>query len=343
LIEDYTIISKKYIERIRNRNWLANENYQDINDTLDILYIINKTELYSGMDMFSRVYGKTYDVPSQLLDSLFKAPNLAKYSIVEIYHAAHQITLRSDDAYYFERLRTLLSLHGNSLATFNLQALYILLCNYCVYRNRQGDNEYSAKLHQVHREMEYADLLLIDKWTNIRALQNMIISALGQKEFEWTEYIIEKYKDKIAPDIQTCTYNYFQAIYFFYKEEFGTTIKYLSQVYTVDFEFNMNIKLFLVKAYYEYDAEYSYHTEQVLRSFKAYFRQSKVFQKDSKTAYINFGCMANILYRIKHQEGRENIEDAIRKLEDCEFITGKSWLLRKIKELQNRPIRRALC
>lgn len=324
--------------------FLANENYQEINNTLDILYLINKTELHSGMDMFSRVYGKTYDFPAlPLLDNLFKAANLAKYPIVEIYYTAHQITLHPDDPRHFERLRTLLSLHAASITPFNLQALYTLLANYCVHRNRQGDNEYSQKLYQVFREMEHTGILFIDKWFNVRILQNMIISALGVKEFEWVENIIDKYVDKIAPNIRTCTYNYFQAIYFFYKENYDATIKHLSEVYTVDFEFNMNIKLFLVKAYYENDTEYNHYTEQVIRSFKAFFKQSKTFNSSGKLSYINFGNITNSLYRVKHHEGRENIEDVVRKLENCEFITGKKWLLEKIKELQSRSVRRAQC
>jgi len=321
---------------------VANDNYQEINDTLDIMYLINKAELYSAMDMFSRVYGKTYDTPSlQLLDSLFKASNLAKYPIVEIYYTAHQITLHPDDAYYFERLKTLLPPHAHSIAPFNLKTLYFLLGNYCVYRSRQGGNGYTEKLHQVYREMEHTDVLLADKWVDIRTLQNMIISASVTKEFEWVEYIIEKYKNRIAPDIRTCTYNYFQAIYFYYKEDYKATIKYLSEVYTVDFEFNMNIKLFLVRAYYENDSEYSHYTEQVIRSFKAFFRQDKIHKKGVKESYINFGHVINSLYRIKHNTGREIIEDVIHKLEDCEYITGKRWLLEKIKELQKRPVQRA--
>jgi len=47
--------------------------------------------------------------------------------------------------------------------------------------------------------------------------------------------------------------------------------------------------------------------------------------------------------RIKHREGRVTIEDVLEKIEQCELLMSEKWLLEKIKELQNRPTRRAQC
>jgi len=96
----------------------------------------------------------------------------------------------------------------------------------------------------------------------------------------------------------------------------------------------------LIKAYYEKDTEFSYHTEQVIRSFKSFVKQHKNISGYAEKACINFSLITNTLYRIKHQEGRETVDNAISKLENSEFILAEKWLLEKIKELQNRPVRR---
>jgi len=331
----------RYIIACDKKTYVSNENLQNVSDTLDVMYLIIKTELHYSMKMSERVFGSNYDFASfKFLDDLLKVPRLSEYPVIQIYHAAYQLNQPQSNIKHFDHLLELLETYASIMDSSPQRILYILLGNYCVTKLSEGFSEYLDKMYCVYRQMEETGLLIEGKWADIRTLQNLIIIALKVNEFERADHIIEKYKDKVEPTIRMCTYNYFRAIYNFSIKDYDSTLHYLSRVHTIDYEFNMNIKLYTLQSYYEKDTEYSHHTEQVLRSFKAFFRQSKMFANDIKESYINFASVVNSLYRIKHREGKETIGDVLKKIEQYDFLTNRGWLLEKIEELQNKPRRR---
>jgi len=331
----YTIVSDK-------KTLLARENIQDTNESLDIFYMIKKINLFVRMRAIGKIFQKSYDLDSfKFIDSMVLLPPYANHPLVQLYYAIYMLQ-QNYNSQNFNHLMKLLKKHGDALPPDNLQSFYIVAANYCAAQLRKG-KDYYKEIHDIYVDMEVSGSLITREWAHVRTLQNVIISGLNLNKFEWADHMIEKYKDKIKPSIRSGAYHYFRALYTFYNKEFGKAISYFLKASSVDHEFNMSIKMFLLKSYYEQDTEYSHHTEQTIRSYKVFFKQSKYFSKQTKDAFINFGNIIYYLYRIKHREGRVTIEDVLEKIEQCELLMSEKWLLEKIKELQNRPTRRAQC
>jgi len=328
---------------ISGKKWHVHENLQEINDTLDMAYILTKIDLFWAMAPFTKLYQKDYDFTSfEVLESMVQLPHFVDNPIVRLYYTAYQM-MCSNETSYFRELIELLRIYGGMVKKMDLYNLYMLSTNYCIDKTVNGYVDYHHEIYRLYRQMEEADLFLYKEYIGIGMLKNVISGAVKIREFEWAEYIIEKYKDKIEPKIREDVYSYFSASLSFYQNDFEKTISYLSTVQSINSTFDVNIKFMLMKAYYEQDADYSYYTEQVFRSFKVFIKQSKVHSKQSKEGYINSANIINNLYRIKHKEGRITLESVLKKMEEYEVLIDKKWLTEKIEELQNRPARRARC
>ncbi len=330
----------RYNMAVDKKTLLANENLQATNESLDVFYIIRKIDLYNRMSMIRTIFQKKYDMVSfQFVESMALLPCYTNHPIIQLYYALFMLH-QTPSPQNFNHLRMTMRKYIGDLEPPYTKSFYIASSNYCAEQIRKGEN-YDEEVHEIYAEMEEAGLFATREWTDIRILKNAIVSGLIVKKFEWAVYIIEKYKDKIEPSIRESTYNYLLALCAIEKKEFDEAVGYLLQAGNVDFEFNMNIKSHLIQCYYERDIAYNRHTEQAIRSYKVFFKQSKYFSDQTKDIFINFGNIIHYLYRAKHNEGRATIKEALKKMEQYESVMYRDWLLEKIEELQNRPIRRA--
>lgn len=343
---DKFLLERDFLEHSStgNRKVYAHENLQEVNDALDISYILNKVNLFGAMLPYMKLYQKEYDLSSfNILESMVSLPNFDNHAVLQIYFTSFQMARMPSNESYFKRLIQLLDIHGHLIQSFHLNNLYMFATNYCVDKIRKGYVQYHYEAYYLYKQMEERGLLLYKEYIDIGMLKNIVSMAIQIGEFGWVEYVIEKYKDKIEPKIREDVYSYFCASLAFYQNDFEKTISYLSIVQSINSTFDVNIKFMLMKAYYEQDEDYSYYTEQVFRSFKVFIKQSKVHSKQRKEGYINSANIINNLYRIKHREGRMTIQSVLKKIEEHEVLIDKKWLTEKIEELQNRPVRRARC
>ncbi len=324
-----------------SKKMYAHKNLQEINDVIDISYILTKIDLFWAISPLIKMYQKDYDLSSfKILESMLNLPQLEGHPILNIYHTAYKMVRDSSDSSHFKKLSQLLSTNGNLIKPIDLYNLYMLSANYCVDKIRNGHINYHYEAHRLYKQMEEAGLFLYKEYIDIGMLKNAISMAVQIKEFEWAEYVIEKYKDTIEPNIKEGVCSYLRAILAFYKKDYETTISHLSGIQSINSTFDVNIKFMLMKSYYEQDVDFSYYTEQVFRSFKVFVKQNKVFSKQRKERLINFTNSINHLYRVKHREGRATIESVAQKIEGYELLADKKWLKEKIEILKNTPVRR---
>lgn len=329
----------EYITEIRGKMYVR-ENIQEVNDTLDIHYILTKINIFTKILPFKNMYEKEFDTSSfDVLESLIQLPRFANHPVLRIYYTAFQTLRFPSNISHFEKLCDLLDTQGHLIEAPDLYKLYCLCTNYCVEKIISGC-DFQYKLYQLYRKIEENNLFLLEEYVEVSLLRNTINIALKVGEYDWTEYIIEKYKNKIIPHFRESIYNYGYAILSFYKKEYNETISYLSNIQTVNSVFDVGTKLILMKTYYEQDKHFSHHTEQVFRSFKAYIKQHRVLSKSRKEACINFANVLNNLYRIKHNEGKVTLDRVRTKIEQYDSIVEKYWLEQKISELAGTKRRR---
>jgi len=310
------------------------ENIQEVSDTLDIYYFLEKINLFTNTIPLENVYDKEYDSSTfELLDTIIQLPRYANHPVLHVYYAAFQTIRFRDNVLHFRQLWDLLEINGQFIEACNLYKLYCLCANYCIEKVVAGKVEFFEDMYEVYRKMEEEELFLLEKHVCVGLLRNTINVALKAGESEWAEYVIEKYKNKIAPHLRESLYMYCSSLLAFHHKKYEETISCLSGVQSISNIFDIDIKFILMKAYYEQDEDFCYRTEQVFRSFKAFIKQHKELAKPRKEACINFANILINLYRVKHGEGRGTLGGITEKMQQYELIVGKSWLTEKTVEL----------
>lgn len=310
------------------------ENIQEVSDTLDIYYLLEKIDLFTNTIPLENMYNKEYDSSTfELLETLIQRPRFASHPLLRVYYAAFQMIKFRDNALFFNKLWKLLEANGQFIEASSLYKLYCLCANYCIEKVVAGQVEFHQNIYEVYRKIEEEELFLLEGYVDIGLLRNTINIALKVGESEWAEYVLEKYKNKIAPDSQESVYMYCKSVIAFHQKKYDETIGHLSGVQNISDMFDIGIKFMLMKAYYEHDDDFCYRTEQVFRSFKAFVKQHRELAKSRKEGCINFANILINLYRIKHGEGRNTLDTIRKKMEQCELIVDKYWLTKKAEEL----------
>jgi len=336
LYKDKLMIEYDFLEYITlsRRNMYQRENAQTVNETLDIHYILTKINIFTKLLPLKNMYEKDYDTSSfDILESLIQLPQFANHPILRIYYTAFQTLRFPSDISHFKKLCTLLENDGQHIAAPDLYRLYCLCTNYCIEKITSGHLDFHEDMYHLYRKIEEEDLFLLEDNVKIALLRNTVNIALSVGEDDWAEYVIEKYKDKIAPHLRKSVYQYCRALLAFQRKEYDDTISHLSQVQGINNTFDIGVKFVLMKTYYEYDKDFCYGTEQMFRSFKAYIKQHRVLSKSRKEACINFTNILTNLYRIKHEEGKANLIKIAGKIQQYDPIVEKHWLLEKWQEL----------
>jgi len=336
LYKDKLAIEYDFLEYITlaRRNMYQRENIQRVNNTLDVHYILTKINIFTKLLPFNNMYEKDYDTSSfDILDSLIQLPQFANHPVLRIYYMAFQTLRFPEDISHFRKLCTLLEIDGQCIAAPDLYRLYCLCTNYCIEKITAGHIDFHNDIYRLYRKIEEENLFLLEDQVKIGLLRNTINVALSVGEYEWAEYVIEKYKHKIVPHLRKSIYQYCRALLSFHRKDYDETIRHLSQVQSINSTFDIGVKFVLMKTYYECDEDFCYGTEQVFRSFKAYIKQHRVLSKTKKEACINFANILNNLYRVKHKEGKITLCKIVEKIEQYDSIIEKYWLTQKVEEL----------
>ena len=310
------------------------ENLQEVNDSLDIYYFLKKIDLFTSIIPIENMYDKSYDNSAfELLETLIQLPRYANHPVLQVYYAAFQMIRFRDDTSYYRKFWDLLETNSQLIEAFSLYRLCSMCANYCIQKMVAGHIDFQQGMYEVYRMIDEEGLFLLEEYVDVGLLRNSVEIASIIGEIEWASYILEKYKNKITPDVQEPVYMYCRSLLSFYQKKYGETISHLSGIQPVSDTFDIGIKFMLMKAYYEHDEDFCYPTQQVFRSFKAFIKQHKKIAKTRKEGCINFANVLTDLYRIRHGEGRGTLDAVMEKINQCEFIVGKSWLTEKAEEL----------
>lgn len=164
-----------------------------------------------------------------------------------------------------------------------------------------------------------------------RLFRNMFLCALSKREHEWAINFINTYKKYLEEDAEDNLVNHSLANIYFRMKDYDKSLEILSRV---KFNYgNYKEEMLILKAIVLYEKKFYQETLETLQSFKKTFRKTSfmseaiyLFYKNSITFFIKF---LNIILKQKYSE----LDFFEQKLNECEVISIKPWLLGKISEL----------
>ncbi len=230
-------------------------------------------------------------------------------------------------AYHFEQLKALLSERPERWSLAELHDLYLMAVNYCIRRINQGEESYYRSIFELYQTGLKAGALMEDGVLSRWTYNNVALTALSLKEFDWAWHFLHDYAGYLPEDHREAAFHYNLARYYFEKKDLKAAMRHLLHMEYDDVLQNLVAKVMLCKIYYlldEMDA-----LENQLDSIQIYIRRKKVlgYHKDNYRAIVHF-----IRKMIAVQPNDAVQKNALRQqIADAPVLSEREWLLQQLE------------
>ncbi len=303
------------------------EYIQEVNTTLDNLYLAQKLKLACGMWSYQNVLKKEFDYT--LIDEIVGYLNVhpPTDALINSYYLALLTLKEAEDESHFTALQQCLANNAEQMPLQELRDLYVLARNYCIKQLNTGKRKYISQLFELYRSgLESGSLLNDDGGLDGSAYKNIVAVALNQKQYEWTEHFLNNYSDKLTEEQRSDFLNYNLAKLYFEQRQFSEVVGQLSQVDYKDRSIALDARTLLLKTYLEmgeYEALIA-----MIDSFRQFIRRHKALGYHTK----NYRNLLKYTRQVAElPPGNTTKRMLVKKqIEEENDLTEKQWLLAKL-------------
>ncbi len=245
--------------------------------------------------------------------------------------------LKEDDEQYYWKLKELVQEYPEIMKNSDRWTAYLCMVNFCqsMYDTLNNREKYSKEIHELYRAIIDKEIYKVETWypyLHHRLYTNVVQNGLHQGELEWTENFINKYKDELAEEYKTSTFNLCYALFYFSSRDLDKTLACLSKVHSEDPFYYLQIKALTLQVYYElklYDNAIS-----LMDTYRHYLKEKPGIPANYGIRHKNFLSVINRLMKILL--GNAEYKDSDFNLNQDEFknILKLDWLLEKINEVK---------
>ncbi len=303
-------------------------NLQEISDTNDILYLIQKLQAACAQLSHQLITRREYDLGllAPLLSEIEKEKYL-KIPAIAIYYNCFKFLTEPKETTYFQNFKSIIATHRSQFTTEDLAAPYRLATNYCTRKLNEGKTEYYSDSWNLYREGLSEGILTVNEKIPRFTFANAVAAALRIEKFEWAENFIKENEHLLEDTFREQTISFNLARVAYMKNDFSKALKLLHQTEYNDLMNNMISKIMLIKIYTELEEFTS--LESHMDSFQQFIRRREVgdFHRTNILNIIKYLRKIRSL-PVYDESEREKLRGQI-SLEGT--LSERDWLLEKLK------------
>ncbi len=309
------------------------DNLPELTYSIDVEFIINKLSTHITQLYLEEVNAKNYDTSSiNAIDTLIKLPQYAAHPLIHIYVRAIRMIKTQSETDYHELLELLYS-HAASISKKDLNGFYVAATNFCAQKIQSGVFDY-RELSDLYKVMDEKNILIEEGFIPVNKLKNVVVMGCRVSDFSWAIEMTEKYQPFVEKSVRESVYHFNLGMIAFYQKDYKKALYRFVRVESVNFNYDVNCRVMIMKAHYETDQEYDERTLQIFRSTEKYFNENQQLTPRNKKAYKNFIRTLINVYRVRHRATKMTLEGIKKKLEKQEVNSDKQWLMEKVEELE---------
>lgn len=328
LLDDY---EQTYGDRTSPKNLQQTLNF------LDVYYFAEKLRHACHALARQNVVGGFFqlDFLEEMVEYLEKhAQKWLEFPPIAIYYQIYQLLKFPEEIRHYRKLKKMLSQYRSFFSKKEGRDLYRYAENYCILNINRGQTQYVQELFELFQQLLETDILLIGNYLHQWDYSNIIALGCRLKHFEWTENFIHEYREKLEANIQTNAYTYNLAFFYYEKKEYEAALALLNDVEFTDIYYQLNSKVLLLKSWFE--TENWRALDYSLDTFRIYLLRNKFISKDRQKGGFNLIKFTRKLFLLKEKQDfikttlfQKKINTLKEKLEACENVMSKQWLLSK--------------
>ncbi|MGB0931913.1 MAG: hypothetical protein ACPGVB_14110, partial [Chitinophagales bacterium] len=281
----YTAL-KQQIEDQHKRN--AEPFLQELSDSLDAFYLINKLKISYEALNYQRFAPKEYQL--NLLKELQKHLKEHSYphipSIGIFYQGLNTLTEDSKEV-HFEELKRLLMTHFKEFDISETQDMFVMAHNYCIRQANKSKGEIEPAFRRLFNLYQFEiknDVFLEDGWLSPFVYKNAVTIGLQLQDYKWVENFIHQYKERVVEDARERLFSYNLARLYFMRKRFEEIIPLLNRVDYKEVFLELSAKTILLQTYLELNEHIA--LSAFLDSFSVFIHRKKSL-KSRRKPYLN--------------------------------------------------------
>ncbi len=210
------------------------------------------------------------------------------------------------------------------------------LAKHCSMRFVAGDNKFKREAFEIRKKTVEEDLLSFNSDGNIRAseFRSTFIDALNMNEVDWAEKFATEYLPRLNPTIQQDIDSYCKARIAYERRDYDKAIVFAGKVNINQILFKLDMKNLTAKIYYDTES-----VEPLISALNSYYQLIHNTDKTAETIikrHEGFVKYLRKLSRVKFDNKDKDDLELMRKRIDKENVTSRTWLMKKIGELEKR-------
>lgn len=345
------LLDKMFISSRRSEYFMLTDNQKgnDINildyaKYLITYFLIKLPSIHYDLSIHKDLYNASpdYDFIETLindfdLESYIEYLDKNKFEYIDLiklyyllYSAKKDIT---DDGYYFE-FKKHLNKEIGKFAESEQYNLFIKLESLAIEKIEIGKKEFYNELFEIYSLMTQKNILSDSKnnFIPLELFRNIVFTGTALKEYRWTKNFINKFIERISPELRDNTYNHSLAHIYFQTREFTRSLEHLNSIKYDLFVYKADVKILAMRNYYELSAfEPAY---SMVDSFKKFVHNNKNISDLFRKRYDSFILHYQKLLKAGSDANIGKLDDLEYDLNEDELVYNKNWFLEKIEELR---------
>lgn len=302
--------------------------FQEIADTLDLTYLIEKLKASWNMLFHQQVYKTEFKINFLTeVVGYVQQLDLEKHPVLAIHYYGYLGLVDDDESgKTISRLRDAVARHGKLLNEKDLRYVILMAINICITKMNQGKEPYIREAFEWYRLGLEEDSITENGLLTRATYLNIVANAIKLKEYDWAEEFINNYTYQLEEDIRDNTERFARARLGYEQKDYALAMPLLVQV---DFKhpvYNLLAKTLLLKIYFELD-EFDLLESQV-DAMLTYVRRKTL----SDLHRNNFNNIARLTRQLSRLGPNRKKKELLReKIQDTSPLSEKKWLAEQLE------------
>jgi hypothetical protein len=303
-------------------------------DNLDLYFLTLKLKYSCEILNRRNVVASDYEI--RLLDEILKyieSHSFEQAPAIQVYYSILMTLKEPENEKHFDRLKKYLVQHTEKFSPKEARDMYAYAQNYCIKQINNGNMKFLNDLFHLYKMTLETGIIFFGKYMSPWSYKNITSVALRLKEYNWAEYFVEHYKDRVEAEFRKNAFAYNMASIFFEKAQFDKALELLRNVDFTDLYYSLDSKAMLLRIYYELGEMNP--LSSLLDSFRVFLKRNKQVSEYQRTLYLNMIKYVREASRIQRPE-KERARKLKKDIEKTKNIAYLKWLQDKVEALINR-------
>jgi hypothetical protein len=215
-----------------------------------------------------------------------------------------------------------------------LYGICIHLLNYCQFQESKGNEIYARYAFEICKKMYDNNIQDNSTFYSFVLFRNILLIALGQKEFDWVEEYFNNYMYRLSPEYNYSVGTFYKAILSFEKNDFDKSLEFFSKLKFEDIYNKSYIKNYMIMNYYELKQFES--VLELIDSYRHFIYNNKNYPEDYRNRVVKFIDFVNSLVKLNYSGNKTELEILKKNILADEITFSKQWMLEKVEELEKK-------